>query len=374
MFYIFYPAQIVSYLLCIETANPPYRHQQKAVADFYCTTLSAGTDAAQRKIRAVARNSGIHSRYSVLHDFTSGNQGYRFYPKNSSLEPFPKLDERMSIFQKEALILSLQAVRKIGNFEKIKDQVSHIITVTCTGLFAPGLDIELIRALGLKNNVQRSSVNFMGCNAAILALRQAHQICEAGKDNLVLIVCTELCTLHFQNEQSDDYILSNMLFGDGSAAALVGGRRLQVHKKYQPVKINTFYSLIVHEGEHDMAWRLSERGFIMNLSSYISELLNKNIAGMLSGNGIRPAAIRHWAIHPGGKKILDAFCSAMSLQKEHLRCSYDVLRDYGNMSSATILFVLKEMLSSKIINGKEKIYAAAFGPGLSIESVLMEHV
>src|SRR6185437_7951648 len=116
---------------------------------------------------------------------------------------------------------SIKAVEKIQNFHSIKKTITHIITVTCTGLFAPGLDIELIRYLGLNTNIERSSINFMGCNAAILALKNADYICKSNPNATVLIVCTELCTLHFQKKYNDDYLLSNMLFGDGCAAVLV---------------------------------------------------------------------------------------------------------------------------------------------------------
>jgi alpha-pyrone synthase len=364
----------MSYLLCIETANPPYVHRQQALADYYCSTLTDEHKPVGRKIQAVSRQSGISERYSVINDFAAGSSGYRVFPQLESEQPLPKLNARMDVFKTEALALSIAAVKKIEQFETLKEKISHIITVTCTGLFAPGLDIELVGALGLRKSIQRSSINFMGCNAAVLACRQAHQICCSDKDALVLIVCTELCTLHFQKDHSDDYILSNLLFGDGSAAALIGGRRISMAAKYRPLKITSFQSLIVEEGMKDMAWQVSERGFIMNLSSYVSGLLNSRMSELLCAHGIMAEEISHWAIHPGGKKILDEFCTTMTLKKEQLKYSYRILRDFGNMSSATILFVIKELIDTQEIKRSEKIYAAAFGPGLTIESAMLQHV
>jgi alpha-pyrone synthase len=374
MFCVFYPIKAVSYLLCIETANPRFVHRQQALADYYCSTLSEEFKSNGRKIQAVSRNSGISERYSVINDFAPDSTTYSVFPQAGSANALPNLNTRMEVFKKEALTLSLEAVCKIGGFEGIKNKLTHIITVTCTGLFAPGLDIELVTALGLKRTIHRSSINFMGCNAAVLACRQAHQICTGDKNAVVLIVCTELCTLHFQNDYSDDYILSNTLFGDGSAAAIVSGKKTVPDKKYRPVKITSFHSLIVDEGMKDMAWQISEKGFIMNLSSYVSGLLNNRMQELLASQGIRSQDIHHWAIHPGGKKILDEFCSTLTITKEQLKYSYNILRDFGNMSSATILFVLKELMQSQDIKANEKIYAAAFGPGLTIESAILQHV
>jgi alpha-pyrone synthase len=164
----------VSYLLCIETANPEYCHLQSGVTDFYCNSTSDET--IRRKIKVIAAKSSIRERYSVIPDFSAVPENFIFFEKNKSLEPAPGLNKRMAVYQREALKLSLQAVKKIEGIDKIKENITHIITVTCTGLFAPGLDIELTKELNLKPTVNRISINFMGCNAAVLALKQAHQI------------------------------------------------------------------------------------------------------------------------------------------------------------------------------------------------------
>ena len=209
----------MSYLLYISTANPINKHLQKDFVNFYINSVDGDDQQTIRKISAVGNRSGIQQRYSVIKDFSLTHLQFSFFPKTKSLLPEVGLNKRMELFKKEALKLSVKAVKNIPNFENVKSKVTHIITVTCTGLYAPGLDVELMNELGLDDDTNRTSINFMGCNAAILALKQANDICIANTKATVLIVCTELCTIHFQKKYSDDYIISNSLFADGSAAA-----------------------------------------------------------------------------------------------------------------------------------------------------------
>ena len=222
-----------------------------------------------------------------------------------------------------------------------------------------------------RSTTNRCSINFMGCNAAVLALKQAHQICGSQPDALVLIVCVELCTLHFQNDFSDDYIVSNLLFADGAAATLIGSKPPAASSAYQGLRCSAFRSLVVSEGKRDMAWRLSEQGFLMNLTSYVSPLLNKYMPQLLEELQIHDSPQTHWAIHPGGKRILDDFCKNLHLSPTQLQAAYDTLRDYGNMSSPTILFVLKNLIEGTKIADNDRILVAAFGPGLNIESAIV---
>jgi predicted naringenin-chalcone synthase len=260
------------------------------------------------------------------------------------------------------------------DFEKMKSNITHIITVTCTGLFAPGLEIELIRELGLRPETERAPVNFMGCNAAMLALKQADYICKSYLNALVLIVCTEICTIHFQRDFSDDYIISNLTFGDGSSAALVAAEKKIPGTQFKPVKLRFFQSQVVYKGYDEMNWRITEKGFIMKLGSSVPDYLSENIGELLSSSGIQKKDIKHWAIHPGGKRVLECFASAMKLEKEDLSSSYHVLENYGNMSSVTIMFVLKHLLENDNVSDKDSIFAAAFGPGLTIEAAVMDYV
>ena len=219
----------------------------------------------------------------------------------------------------------------------------------------------------------------MGCNAAIIALKQAHDICQHQPEAKVLIDCTELCTLHFQTNYSDDYLLSNLLFADGSAAVLVGGKPsegpLSINAKngQKSVKITRFDSFCIPDSRNEMAWQLSETGFIMNLTSYVADLIKANIHKMLGNIGLDKNDIDAWAIHPGGKKIFENFGAAMELSAENLAASYKILNNYGNMSSPTVLFVLKEILDNNDDNSKQNnIFAAAFGPGLTVETMQLK--
>ena len=357
----------MSYISAIETGVPLYKHSQKVFSEFYANST---TDIEiQRKIKIIGVKTGIESRYSVLKDFSASVSDFDFFAKDESLLPEPNLTRRMDIYNNEALQLSIQTILKITNFESIKSSITHIITVTCTGLMAPGLDIQLVQALQLNPTIDRCSINFMGCNAAILALKQADTICKSNINARVLVVCTELCSIHFQKNYSDDYIISNQLFGDGCAAVLIDA----LPNKFQGknlIKLNGFHSLLLHQGQHDMAWKLSETGFKMNLTSYVSALINGNIKSMLENIQIHPEEIDLWAVHPGGKKIIDDFCESLNLKVDRLQSSYDILNAYGNMSSPTVLFVLKDLIEKNTHSTiGQSIFAAAFGPGLSIETL-----
>ncbi|WP_026630205.1 UbiA family prenyltransferase [Dyadobacter alkalitolerans] len=361
----------LSYISAIETAVPEHCYSQETLTSFYMNSTEDITN--KRKIKVVAGKTGIANRYSVIADFDKAPEDYQFFNKTATLLPEPTLTKRMQLYQQHATKLSISAVEKMKGFTEIKRKLTHLITVTCTGLFAPGLEVELMRDLDLNPAIQRSSVNFMGCNAAIIALKNADAICRSQPGAKVLIVCTELCTIHFQKRYNDDYLLSNLIFGDGAAAVLVTAEAGSDYAHH--VEIDAFNSLILHNGYADMAWQLSETGFIMNLTSYVPDLIRKNIKPMMEKIGLAPDAFKHWAVHPGGKRIVDDFVAALELDKGCLAATYDVLRNFGNMSSPTVLFVLKQVLEkAKPENIGNRIFAAAFGPGVSIETMQLRYV
>jgi alpha-pyrone synthase len=361
----------MSYIAKIATAVPDNCFDQAALMQFYSNTTD--DESAKRKMKILATKSGISTRHTVLKDYGMALEDFTFFPKNKELLPTPTLSARMVVFKEEALKLSIKAIRDLPNFDSEKKQITHLITVTCTGLFAPGLDIELIHALSLAPTIHRSSINFMGCNAAIIALKQADAICNSQADAKVLVVCTELCTLHFQTNYSDDYLLSNLLFADGSAAVLVNSKPSDDPLSIS-AKINRFDSFCIPDSHNEMAWQLSETGFIMNLTSYVADLIKANIKQMLDDVGVDKNAIDYWAVHPGGKKIIENFTVAMDLLPTQLTESYKILKNYGNMSSPTVLFVLKEILDNMIPESSQKnIFAAAFGPGLTVETMQLNY-
>ncbi|HUS00138.1 MAG TPA: type III polyketide synthase, partial [Chitinophagaceae bacterium] len=294
---------------------------------------------------------------------------------------------RMKWFNKTAPKLSVDAIEKCIENKINKYEITHFITVTCTGMSAPGLDLQVMEAMDLSTNIFRSSVNFMGCYAAIHALKLADAFCNSDKKAKVLIVCTELCTLHFQKEYSTDNIASSLLFGDGAAAVLVTNDE----DKHDGLRIKDFYSEVAFKGKKDMSWQLSSTGFLMTLSGYIPALIEEDF-NSLTENALQHANydkedITHWCVHPGGKKILTAIEKSINVPTEALQHSYNVLRDYGNMSSPTILFVLKEIMNELHMNElqhpenlptrqsgkKANILGAAFGPGLTLETFILSH-
>lgn len=235
---------------------------------------------------------------------------------------------------------------------------------------APGLDLELMEILNLPVNSWRTSVNFMGCYAAIHALKLADAICKSDASANVLIVCVEFCTLHFQRDYTPDNIASGILFADGAAAVLVTG-----NKEIEGLNIEHFYSSVSFKGKQEMVWELSSTGFLLNLSSYIPDLIEENfnpfVNEALNGTTLTKKDITHWCIHPGGKKILQAVHNSLQFSNGQLQNSYDVLSEYGNMSSPTILFVLKKIQQKLTREQNNKIFGAAFGPGLTIETFIL---
>ncbi|RYY66049.1 MAG: type III polyketide synthase, partial [Chitinophagaceae bacterium] len=212
----------------------------------------------------------------------------------------------------------------------------------------------------------RTSVNFMGCYAALHALRLGHALCGSDPSARVLFVCTELCTLHFQKGANMDNITSSLLFGDGAAAVLMAPDAAPD----AGLTIDGFYSEVLPQGKADMSWQLSSTGFLMTLSGYVPDLIGRDfrpiVERALAAQGCHTADVSHWCIHPGGKRILEAIHKSLGFTNGQLEASCSVLRDYGNLSSATVLFVLKRMLEGHA--PIPRLVGAAFGPGLTVET------
>jgi predicted naringenin-chalcone synthase len=364
----------LSKITSIATAVPLYRHEQKNILPFM-QQVYAMNEADKRKMKFLYNQSGINTRYSVLPDYGLLANDWLFYPATENLEPFPDLELRMEWYNKAASPLSVDAIEKCIDDKIDKNKITHLITASCTGMSAPGLDLQIMEAMELPSNIFRTSVNFMGCYAAIHALKLADALCTENRNANVIVVCTELCTLHFQKQNSIDNIASSLLFGDGAAAVLV----THDTNELQGLTIKNFYSEISFKGKQHMSWQLSSTGFLMQLSSYLPDLIEEDFNGLLQNAlqhaGIDRSDISHWCIHPGGKKILSSIQKSIDIPEEALQQSYNVLRDYGNMSSPTILFVLKKILD-ELKNGekhKANIFGAAFGPGLTMETFILSN-
>ncbi|MDN5755095.1 MAG: type III polyketide synthase, partial [Micrococcaceae bacterium] len=259
------------------------------------------------------------------------------------------------------------------------EDVTHVITVSCTGFYNPGPDYQIVRALGLPASTQRYHLGFMGCYAAFPALRAAKSFCEAEPDAVVLVVSTELCTLHVRSSNDPDTIMGSALFADGAAAAVVTARPAPAGTT--SLELDAFETVLTPVGEESMAWNIGDEGFEMVLGTYVPHIIDEHIVGALApllahdpSIGEEYADLTHWGIHPGGRAILDKVQHRLGLDERQLEPARRVLNDYGNMSSATVLFVLKDILegvSEADDPAGERVCSMAFGPGLTVETALM---
>ena len=352
----------MSFLTAIHTAVPAFEINYVDFEAFVEARHPNEPDTL-RKLRFLNSRTGIDKRFAVINDYADLQNGKLYWQKGQLQHA--SIQKRMAIYREEALKLSLAAICPV--LATTSAPPTHVVYTSCTGLSAPGIEIELIRALNLPPQTFRHTVNFMGCYAALHTLRTAHYICEADANARVLVVCTELCSLHYQEATHDDALLSNLLFGDGSAALLLCG---SAQAEGALLELDGFYASLLPGGESDMSWDLTGTGFDMKLSSYVPALLSGHLEEALVGAwetwGLQKSDVKHWALHPGGRSILEKLQQALQLQRAELAASYDVLQKNGNMSSATVLFVLQQLLAREHQAG-ERLVLAAFGPGLSME-------
>jgi predicted naringenin-chalcone synthase len=351
----------MSFISHIGTAVPQYAHLQADILKFMLEK-TAFSDQERRMVKLMYGMSGISTRHSVLPDFAENTSESLLFSIDKKLSDH--VENRLNVYDDHACALAISAIKdaKINVAE-----ITHLITISCTGMSAPGLDIALVKALELDPEIYRTSINFMGCYAAIHGLKQADAIARSEPDAKVLVVSVELCTLHFQDENKQDYITSNLLFADGAAC-------FQVNSKAGKWKIDSFYSKLYLEAENSMAWHIDSKGFLMKLDAEVPDMIFRNIKGFVEA-AIQKCGdldIRNisWLIHPGGRKILEATARALSLKNEDLAASFGVLKNYGNMSSATLIFILKEMFESD----QKHLFMAGFGPGITMESAMLSRV
>ncbi|MBC7536001.1 MAG: type III polyketide synthase [Ferruginibacter sp.] len=360
----------MSKIISIATAVPKNKYTQQELF-LFADKLFSSTEDETRKLKYLYNHSGITNRYSVIEDFSSAPDKRSFFPPTDDLEPFPSIEKRMQLFTKFATPLSVNAIQDCIQDRIVKNEITHLITVSCTGISAPGLDLQIIETMDLPSNITRTAVNFMGCYAAVHALKLADAFCSNNEGANVIVVCTELCTLHFQKTVSIDNLTASLLFGDGCAAMLVQND----NSKQNGIRVKSFFSDVSFKGKNEMAWEVSSKGFLMTLTGYVPALIKEDfkalvMKAMAVENGLIEA-ITHWCIHPGGKQILQSISSSLELNQDRLKYSYEVLNDFGNMSSATILFVLKKILeecNAQPPQHSPLIFGAAFGPGLTMET------
>lgn len=356
-------------IISIGTAVPKHCHSQQDILAVMQEIYQL--DAIEkRKLSFLYSQSGIAQRHSVIPDFGLPKDQWTFVPTDPEKD-FPDIDQRMSIYQSHAITLCLEAIENCLQNQCTNEAITHLITVSCTGMSAPGLDLEIMEALKLSPNLFRTSINFMGCYAAIHGLKLAKLICDTTPEAQVLLVCLELCTLHLQKEYSIDNASSSLLFADGCAAVLINNQ-----SQYNSLTIKGFHSHVASQGKLDMAWNISKKGFLMRLSSYVPQLIESDIKALLQTalkkNGLDNQAVTHWCIHPGGKKIVDLIQKELALTQADTFDARNILHQYGNMSAPTILFVLKSIMD-KGIKENALVFGVAFGPGLTMETFLLEN-
>lgn len=363
-------------ILSIGTASPQNVIDQKEVLAFMIK--AHGLEGGKKtRLQALYRATGIQKRHTVISDYQSGDsKDWKFYPNNDALSPFPDTAKRAEKYREAAIGLSAASAKDaLAQTHLVPQDLTHLITISCTGMYAPGLDIDLVHALGLSTNIERTSINFMGCYAAFNGLKVAQHICNSVPNAKVLMVATELCTIHFQKESNDDNLLANAIFGDGSAAVILSNRKKDAKRKLilQP---QAFHNDIYPQGASEMAWNIGNFGFEMKLSAYVPDLIEAGIGQLVSRlMADRKLKPKHYAIHPGGKRILEVIEQELNIEKVENFAAREVLKTNGNMSSPTLLFVLQTLwqgLDAKNID--EEILALAFGPGLTLEAMILSIV
>jgi predicted naringenin-chalcone synthase len=354
----------------IVTGVPSVKYDQVFVRDFLKKHLGEDRRVGLA-IHHIYKNSGIDSRYSVIPDFSESHSsdGLFFDSENQMLKS-PGTAERNDIYKIEAgKLFTNLAQRVIDETPGINaESITHVITVSCTGFYAPGPDLDIVNHCKLNPSVQRYHIGFMGCYAAFPAMRLANTIVQADPDAVVLIVAVELCTLHLKFNTDADSLISTSVFADGGGAVIVSGKPENTNKA--GFKIGDLQTQLVTKGAGDMAWTIGNNGFDMILSSYIPDILSSGIrellAPLLNVTGHKIEQIQNWAVHPGGRAILDKISSELVLSDESITPSREVLSNYGNMSSATILFVL-DAWRKRAYQNAQPVIAMAFGPGLTVE-------
>ncbi|MEX0779575.1 MAG: type III polyketide synthase [Balneolales bacterium] len=360
----------------IDTAVPEISYKQEFIRDLMKANVS-DKRAVKSLIHRIYNHSSIKKRHSVIYDFNLNGYPPVFFDEDGKALPAASTKTRNEVYMREAKSLYCNLAEKTI-FKALgfgKKDITHVITVSCTGFFAPGPDYYIVKELGLKESTQRFHIGFMGCYAAFPALKMAKAFCEADPDAVVLVVSLELCTLHLQMKENLDFIISGSVFADGAASALVSARKPD--KETRSLAISHLGTDITPTGEEDMAWTIGDTGFDMILSTYVPDIIKTNVKAIiekqLGAANINGNDIAHWAIHPGGRAILDKIQHSIDLQDSQIASSRKVLSEYGNMSSATILFVLKDALANlNSTNNSQNLIAMAFGPGLTIETGIFE--
>jgi predicted naringenin-chalcone synthase len=350
-------------VLGLGTALPDGQVSQAEAAEL-SSRLIGLTEDRENWLTELYQLTGIQRRH------LSGLRAFGDLKAWERSEQGPTTQLRMEIYQQQARPLAIEAARRaLAASDTQPDQITHLVTVSCTGFVAPGFDIGLFTGIPLPPTVQRTHVGFMGCHGAINGLKVARAFAESDPAGRVLLCAAELCSLHFQFGCDSSLSVANALFADG-AAALVGAVPGPVRRS-DAWKLTGSGSCLIPDSEEAMGWKIGDHGFLMHLSKRITHLIAENLkpwlVGWLDSYDLAVDDIATWAIHPGGPRILESVMGPLGLGEQAVEESRAVLRDHGNMSSPTILFILDRLRRR---GAPRPCVALAFGPGLAVEAAL----
>ncbi len=357
-------------LLGLGTAVPAHAMAQHEAATL-AVRLCGHTEETAALLPLLYRRTQVATRGSVLLDGSNGD-GLRqtfFQPAGPSQDRGPTTRQRMERYAQEAETLALAATRQTLQQAQCDPQrISHLVTVSCTGFAAPGVDIALMKQLRLRRTLERTHVGFMGCHGALNGLRVARAITQQDPRACVLMCAVELCSLHFSYAEDPERMVANALFADGAASVVLGHAKTASRDAWQ-VAANG--ACLFPDSEEAMRWQIGDHGFEMTLSARVPGLIRAHVrpwlARWLKTHHLRIDDVRSWAIHPGGPRVLSAVAGALSLRPAITEISRQVLSTCGNMSSATTLFILERLIKQ---HAPRPCVALAFGPGLAAESAL----
>jgi len=348
----------IAHINRIATATPPH-DMHDAFVRFARTMLpEAKTRAVFDRLVTMAQISHRHAVIPPAAD-----------PEGDSVDAtgvyrrgrFPTTGQRMAMYEQHAPELAARAVERLALGDDAA-RISHVVVTSCTGMYAPGLDLDIVLRCGLNPSVERTMVGFMGCYAAINALKLAHHIVRSQRDAKVLVVDLELCSLHLRETTDLESMLAFLVFADGCAASLVSAEPTGL-------AIDGFHAASIPGTRDLMRWKIRDQGFDMLLSGQVPAAIAGGLDGSAAAilDGAPPSSIDAWAVHPGGRSVLDAVQRGLGLDAGALAASRAVLDQYGNMSSATVMFVLQSVLAGK--GAAERGCAMSFGPGLTAETM-----
>jgi predicted naringenin-chalcone synthase len=356
----------------VGTAVPEHSISQSDAAEAW-VSLTGVEGKKARTVKALYRRSGISKRHSTLLKSAGTGVGANqdlFEPIRFEGDPGPSTRARMERFEAEAPGLAKEAaLAALEDAGLGAEEVTHLVTVSCTGFFAPGLDTAFVDLLGLPSTVERTHVGFMGCHGSLNGLRVASALGGADPGARVLVSSVELCTLHMAYDWDPDTLVANSLFGDGSGAAVgIGGESSSLRGSWYLAANGTCR---LPDSADAMSWRIGNHGFRMTLSASVPDIIESHLRewmeDWLEEHGLGLTDVATWAVHPGGPRILNAVGGALGFPNDQNVVSREVLSEFGNMSSATILFILDRLRRQ---DAPRPCVALAFGPGLVVEAAL----